>query len=64
MAEYIERKAAICVVDYAVDEHPYDLEKGLILITDVYNKGWNDACGYIRDNLKSILAADVAPYEG
>lgn len=61
MAEYIEREAALCVADYAKDEHPYDLEKGLVLITDVYNKGWNDACNYIRDKLECVLAADVAP---
>ena len=61
MAEYIGREAAICVADYATDEHPYSVEKGLVLITDMYNKGWNDACDYIRDELESLPAADVAP---
>lgn len=24
MAEYISMDAAVCIADYAVDEHPYD----------------------------------------
>lgn len=61
MAEYFEREAAIRVAGYATDEHPYSVEKGLVLMTDLYNKGWSDACDYIRDKLGSLSAAEVAP---
>lgn len=28
-----------------------------------YNQGWNDACAYIRDKLKSAQAADAVPID-
>lgn len=57
--EYISRGAAICIADYAADEHPHCGE--LVLLTDIYNKGWNDACDYIRERLERVKVPDVAP---
>ena len=59
MAEYIEREAAICVADYAVDEHPYDKIPGNPETFSEYNQGWHDACDYIMDRLESLSAADA-----
>lgn len=58
--EYIERSIAITVADYAADEHPYKQAGEPETYSD-YNRGWNDACDYIRGKLENAQAADVAP---
>lgn len=61
MDEYIERSAAVCVANYAIDEHPYDKDPARPETFSDYNSGWNDACDYIQEQLESVPAADVAP---
>lgn len=61
MAEYIEREAAICIANYAVDESPYDKNPMKPETLSEYSRGWNAACDYIRDKLETAPAADVAP---
>lgn len=61
MAEYITKEAAICLADYAADEHPYSKEPGKPETYSDYNQGWNDGCDYIRARLEEMPAADVAP---
>ena len=39
----------IVLVDYATDEHPYSKEKDNSETWSEYNRGWNDACDYIRN---------------
>lgn len=60
MSEYMEREAAICIADYAADEHPYKDPQKPETYSD-YNQGWNDACDYIRERLENEKAADVMP---
>lgn len=59
MTEYIDRNAAIVIADYAADEHPYDKDPNNPDTFSDYNRGWNDACDYIRDKLESERTADV-----
>lgn len=59
MDEYINRTAAVCIADYAADEHPYSKERGKPETYSDYNQGWNDACDYIRGKLENAPAADV-----
>lgn len=61
MADYISRAAAICIADYAADEHPYEKDPEKPETCSDYNQGWNDACDYIRDRLEIAEKADVAP---
>lgn len=61
MEEYIERSAAVCVANYAIDEHPYDKDPARPETFSDYNSGWNDACDYIQEKLELLPAADVAP---
>lgn len=61
MTEYISRGAAVCIADYAVDEHPYDKNPEQPETYSDYNQGWNDACDYIRDRLENTEKADVEP---
>lgn len=61
MEEYIERSAAVCVANYAIDEHPYDKDPARPETFSEYNSGWNDACDYIQKQLDAVPAADVAP---
>lgn len=61
MAEYISRDAAICIADYAADEHPYDKDPAKPETFSEYNQGWHDACDYIRERLENTEKADVAP---
>lgn len=58
---YIEREAAICIADYAVDEHPYEKNPKKPETFSAYNAGWDDACDYIRSRLETEQCADVAP---
>lgn len=60
MAYYLLRDDAICIADYAVDEHPYDKDSTRPETYSDYNKGWNDACDYIRGKLEEEKPADVA----
>ncbi len=60
MTEYIEREAAICIAEYAEDEHPYKVPQVPETYSD-YNQGWCDACVYIREKLEGSEAADVEP---
>lgn len=48
---FIQKSAAICIADYAADEHPYK-EQGKPETYSEYNEGWNDACDYIRTKLE------------
>lgn len=59
--EYIERSIAITLADYAADEHPYTKQAGKPETYSDYNRGWNDACDYIRERLEGVPTADVAP---
>lgn len=61
MTEFISRDAAICIADYAVDEHPYDKNPEQPETYSDYNQGWNDACDYIRARLENDEKADVEP---
>lgn len=62
MAEYIDREAASCIANYAVDESPYDKNPMKPETLSEYSRGWNAACDYIRDKLETAqAAADVAP---
>lgn len=61
MDEYIERSAAVCAANYAIDEHPYDKDPARPETFSEYNSGWNDACDYIQKQLDAVPAADVAP---
>lgn len=61
MNDYISRDTAICVADYAADEHPYDKDPAKPETFSEYNQGWNDACDYIRERLENAEKADVAP---
>lgn len=61
MAEYIERAAAVCIANYAADEHPYSKERDKPETYSDYNQGWNDACDYIEGRLESMESPDVAP---
>ena len=63
MSEYIERDSAVCIADYAADEHPYGKDMAKPETFSEYNQGWNDACDYIRDKLESEPAANVVPVE-
>lgn len=56
MADYIRLEAAICTADYAADEHPYSKEPDKLETYSNYNRGWNDACDYIRDRLEALSA--------
>lgn len=53
MAEYINKSAAICIANYAADEHPYSKELGKPETYSDYNQGWNDACDYIQEQLEN-----------
>ena len=61
MTEFISRDAAICIADYAVDEHPYDKNPEQPETYSDYNQGWNDACDYIRARLENDEKAEVEP---
>lgn len=61
MTEYIDRNAAIVIADYAADAHPYDKDPNNPDTFSDYNRGWNDACDYIRDKLENEHTADVKP---
>lgn len=61
MGEYIEREAAICIANYAVDESPYDKNPMKPETLSEYSRGWNAACDYIRDKLETAPDADAAP---
>lgn len=61
MADYISRDDAVCIADYAVDEHPYDKDCARPETCSEYNQGWNDACDYIRDKMETAKPADVEP---
>lgn len=60
MTDYISRDAAICIPDYAIDEHPYDKDPAKPETFSEYNQGWHDACDFIRDKLEALRKADVA----
>lgn len=61
MSDYISREAAVTIADYAADEHPYDKNPKQPETYSEYNRGWNDACDYIRDKLDDEKSADVEP---
>lgn len=51
---HVNREAAICTANYAVDEHPYDKNPESPETFSDYNRGWNDACDYIEEKLESL----------
>lgn len=61
MTEYIDLDAAVAIADYAADEHPYDKDPERPETYSDYNRGWHDACDYIRGKLEAMPVADVAP---
>ena len=61
MADCILRNDAICIADYAADEHPYDKDRTRPETYSEYNQGWNDACDYIRGKLEAEKPADAEP---
>lgn len=61
MSDYISREAAVAIADYATDVYPYDKASQEPKTYSEYNKGWNDACVYIRDKLEEENPADVEP---
>lgn len=56
LGEYIDKQVAITIADYAVDEHPCQ-DPGRPETCREYNRGWNDACDYIRARLEEEPAA-------
>ena len=62
MEEYIERSAAVCVANYAIDEHPYDKDPARPETFSDYNSGWNDACDYIQEKLELLPAVFEPKY--
>lgn len=63
MDEYIVKSAAVVIADYAADEHPYDKNPENPDTFSDYNRGWNDACDYIRAQLENVEKADVVPVQ-
>ncbi len=61
MAEYILQTMAICVADYAGDEHPYEEDPERPETCSEYSRGWSDACYYIRFKLEGIPPDDAEP---
>lgn len=61
MNDYISRDTAICVADYAADEHPYDKDPAKPETYSGYNQGWHDACDHIRERLENIPGANCIP---
>lgn len=61
MDDYITKSTAVCIADYATDEHPYDKKPENPETFSEYNQGWNDACDYIRERLENAEKVDVAP---
>lgn len=63
MSDYISREAAVAIADYATDVYPYDKASQEPKTYSEYNKGWNDACDYIRDGLEreKPTAVDAVP---
>lgn len=61
MTDYISKNMAVCIADYAADEHPYEKDPTKPDTFSEYNQGWNDACDYIGERLKNEKAADVMP---
>jgi hypothetical protein len=63
MTEYIERGLAVCIANYAIDEHPYDKDPEKPETFSDYNRGWNDACDCIQERLEDASAAKVIPFK-
>ena len=61
MTKYISLYDAICIADYAVDEHPYDKIPDKPETFSDYNRGWHDACDFIKDGLEALNALDAVP---
>ena len=59
--DYISQDVAVTIADYAADKHPYDKDTKKPETYSEYNRGWNDACDYIRDRLEREKPADVEP---
>lgn len=61
MNKYIRLSAAVAAADYAADEHPYDTQTGNQETSSEYNRGWNAACDYLREEIERIPYAPVTP---
>ena len=59
--DYISQDVAVTIADYAADKHPYDKDTKKPETYSEYNRGWNDACDYIRERLEGEKPADVEP---
>lgn len=59
--DYISQDVAVTIADYAADKHPYDKDIKKPETYSEYNRGWNDACDYIRERLEGEKPADVEP---
>lgn len=59
--DYISQDVAVTIADYAADKHPYDKDTRKPETYSEYNRGWNDACDYIRERLEGEKPADVEP---
>lgn len=58
MNDYISRDTAVCIADYAADEHPYEKDPAKPETFSEYNQGWHDACDYIRERMENAGKAD------
>ena len=54
--DLIKRAAAVTVANYAADEHPYG-DLSVPGSFSEYNRGWHDACDYIKAKLDAENAA-------
>lgn len=60
MPNYIEKEWVLEAVKHTDDMYPYKV-LGEYDTYSQYNEGWSDACDYIRGELETLQAADVAP---
>lgn len=60
MPKYIEKEWVLEAVKHTDDMYPYKVP-GEYDTYGQYNEGWSDACDYIRGELETLQAADVAP---
>lgn len=60
MPNYIEKEWVLEAVKHTDDMYPYKVP-GEYDTYGQYNEGWSDACDYIRGELETLQAADVAP---
>lgn len=60
MAEYLERSTVIDTAINAEAVHPYKVPERIETYCG-YNKGWRDACHYIKEMLLNVPSANYSP---